>query len=172
MKIVQLVVLAVTLSLFGCTYPILQITGDQDQDALNRNQTLWKNAHLSSYSYTYKRMCFCPPEEDMVVKVQYGDVASASYSPSNTPVLPDRLDDLMTVEDFFQVIQEAITNKVARLDVTYNATLGYPERIFIDIDERMADEEITHLVSNLHSGLTSGLFNESTPGAPEKRILR
>ena len=168
MKIIQLAAFALILALFACAAPGPQTTGDPHQDALNRNQALWKNAHLSSYSYTYKRLCFCPEEEDILVKVQYGDVKAASYSPSNSPVLPDRLDGLMTVEEFFQVIQDAISNKVARLDVTYNSKLGYPERIFIDVDKLMADEEMTHLISNLHAGLTVGLFKEAGPGGPEK----
>ena len=168
MKIMQFAVLALVVALFGCAEPGPQTTGDPNQDALNRNQALWKNAHLSSYSYTYKRVCFCPEEEDILVRVQYGDVKAASYSPSNTPVLPDRLDDLRTVEEFFQIIQDAVTNKVSRLDVTYNAKLGYPERIFIDVDPLIADEEMTHLISNLHAGLTVGLFDESGSGGPKK----
>lgn len=173
MKVVQLFVIAITVSIFGCTmHPVPSITGDPDQDALNKNLSLWNSAHLSTYSYTYKRMCFCPEEEDIVVKVQYGDVVSAFYSPSNTPVLPDRLDDLMTIEKFFLLIQDAISKKVAELDVTYNAEFGYPERIFIDVDKLIADEEITHFISKLHSGLFSDLFDESSPGAPKKRSVK
>ncbi len=150
MKIIQLVVLAMVVSLFGCMHPVPPpTTGNPDQDALNKNHTLWKNAHLSNYTYTYKRLCFCPPEEDIAVTVQYGDV-TAAYYPGNNPVLPERLDGLFTVEELFQVIQKAITDEVARLDVTYNSKLGYPESIFIDVDEQMADEERTHLVSKLH----------------------
>jgi hypothetical protein len=152
MKIIQLVILAAIISLLGCAHSVQPpSTGNPDQDALNRNRALWKNANLSTYTYTYKRMCFCPPEKDIAVTVQYGDVAAASYSPDDTPVLPERLDDLFTVEELFQVIEKAITDEVARLDVTYNSELGYPESIFIDVDEQMADEEITHFVSNLHS---------------------
>lgn len=151
MKVIQLVALALLVSLVACIHPVPPVTtGNPDQDALNKNRALWKKAHLSTYTYTYKRMCFCPPEEDILVKVQYGNVVAASYSPSNNPVMPERLDALMTVEELFQVIQKAITDQVARLDVTYNPSLGYPERIFIDVDERMADEEMTHLVGNLH----------------------
>ncbi|RWX43416.1 hypothetical protein H206_03122 [Candidatus Electrothrix aarhusensis] len=149
MKIVQLVILAAIVSLFGCAH--LPSTGNPDGDALNKNRILWKNANLSNYTYTYKRMCFCPQEEDIVVTVQYGNVTAASYYPSHNPVLPERLDGLFTVEELFQVIQKAITNEVAQLDVTYNAELGYPESIFIDVDKQMIDEEMTHLVSNLHS---------------------
>ena len=150
MKVIQFVVLAVVVSLFGCIHSVPPSTGNLDQDALNKNHALWKNANLSAYAYTYKRICFCPPEEDMVVTVQYDNVISASYSPSNNSVLPERLDELLTVEELFQVIQKAINDEVARLDVTYNSKLGYPESIFIDIDERMADEEMTHSVTNLH----------------------
>lgn len=152
MKVIQLVVLAVVVSLFGCIHPVPPpSTGNPDQDALNSNRTLWKGANLSTYTYTYKRMCFCPPEEDIAVMVQYSNVTAASYYPSNNPVMPERLDSLLTVEELFQVVQKAITDEVAQLDVTYNSELGYPEHIFIDVDKRMADEEMTHLVSNLHS---------------------
>jgi hypothetical protein len=151
MKVIQLVAFALIVSLLGCTHSVSPpMTGNPDQDALNKNRALWKNAHLSTYTYTYKRMCFCPPEEDILVKVQYGNVVSASYSPSNNPVMPERLDGLKSIDEFFQVIQQAITNEVARLEVTYNPRLGYPERIYIDVDERMADEEMEHQVSNLH----------------------
>jgi hypothetical protein len=95
-------------------------------------------------------VCFCPQEEDIVVDVQYGNVVSAHYYPSNDPVMPERFDSLKTVEELFEVIQKAINDDVAQLDVTYNTQLGYPERIYIDVDERMADEEMEHQVSNLH----------------------
>lgn len=151
MKVIQFVLLAVVVSLFGCMYPVTPgTTGNPDQDALNKNLALWKKAHLSTYTYTYKRMCFCPSEEDILVQVQYGNVVAASYSPSNNPVMPERLDDLMTVEELFQVIQKAINDDVAQLEVTYNAQLGYPERVYIDVNERIMDEEVTHIVSNLH----------------------
>ena len=154
MKLIQLVVLAVAVSfvvsLFGCGHLIPSIMDDPQQEALNRNYALWKNTNRSNYTYTYKRMCFCPQEEDIVVTVQYGNVVSAHYYPSENPVMPERLDDLMTVEELFQVIRKAVTDQVARLDVRYNAQSGYPESIFIDVDEQIADEEITHLVSDLH----------------------
>ncbi len=150
MKVLQLVVLALIVSLFGCIYSVPSTTGNPDQDALNKNSILWKEAHLSTYTYTYKVMCFCPPEEDILVRVLYGNVVAASYSPSNNPVMPERFDDLMTVEELFQVIQGAITDEVSRLEVTYNSKLGYPERVYIDVDERMTDEEITHMVNSLH----------------------
>ncbi len=151
MKVIQLVALALLVSLFGCIHSTPPTsTGNPDQDALNKNRILWKNAHLSTYTYTYQVMCFCPPEEDILVRVLYGNVVAASYSPSNNPVMPERLDDLMTVEELFQVIQKAITDEVAQLEVTYNSKLGYPERVYIDVDERMVDEEVSHMVSSLH----------------------
>ena len=167
MKIFQLVALALIVSLVGCIHSAPPpSTGNPDQDALNQNRALWKEAHLSTYTYIYQVMCFCPPEEDILVKVLYDNVVDASYSPSNNPVMPERLDDLMTVEELFQVIQKAIDDEVAQLEVTYNAKLGYPERIYIDIDERMADEEVTHLVSKL--GKDSGALSSSRLGGPLK----
>ena len=150
MKVIKLLALCiVVLSFFACTHSV-QPPADPIQANLNKNMALWQNSNLSTYTYTYKRVCFCPPEEDILVTVTNGQVSAASYSPSGIALPLERVNQFMSVEELFQVIQKAITDQVAKLDVTYNSASGYPESIYIDIDERMADEERTHLVSNLH----------------------
>ena len=150
MKVTQLVVLIfVVVSFFGCTLPVPPPVDNPAQTALNKNRVLWKKSNISSYIYTYKTICFCPEREDIAVAVTNGQVAAASYSPSGTPLTSEELVGLFTVEGLFEVIEKAIEDKVAQLDVTYNAVSGYPEKIFIDVDERMADEEITHIVKEL-----------------------
>jgi hypothetical protein len=38
--------------------------------------------------------------------------------------------------------------------VTYDTELGYPVSIYIDVDERMADEEVSYSVTALHINRT------------------
>ncbi|MCI5144479.1 MAG: hypothetical protein D3923_02895 [Candidatus Electrothrix sp. AR3] len=151
MKTMKLVALCiVVLSLFACTHSVPIPPTNPDQDNLSNNRALWESSHLSTYTYTYtytnKRECLCTPVEDLLITVNNGQVTSnADTSPA-----PEISNQLMTVEELFQVIEQAISDQVDRLDVIYNPTLGYPERITIDVDERMVDEELIHIVKDLH----------------------
>ncbi|MCI5138414.1 MAG: hypothetical protein D3922_08360 [Candidatus Electrothrix sp. AR1] len=91
-----------------------------------------------------------PPEEAILITVSNGQVTAASYSPSDTSLPPERFNDLMTIEKLFQVIQEAITQQYDRLEVTYNATSGYPENIMTNPNEQATDLGRSYTVSNLH----------------------
>ncbi len=161
MKLMKLIALCiVVLSLFACASlipsgpttknPISPVPPTTEQAKLNKNMALWQHSNFSSYTYIYKTICFCPPEENILIMVANGQIVTTSYTPSGTPPLARRVKELMTVKELFQVIQKAISDKVARLEVKYNVTSGYPEKIYIDVDERIADEEMTHIVSNLH----------------------
>ncbi len=39
------------------------------------------------------------------------------------------------------LLQDAVRRKAARIEVSYDGRYGYPAELFIDYDERMADEE-------------------------------
>lgn len=152
MKIIKLVMLClVALSLSACPPPPLPPEPvNPVQAELNKNMALWEHANLSDYTYTYKRNCFCPPEEEMIITITNGQVTAAFYSPSGTSLPPERFNSLMTIEKLFQVIQEAITQEYDRLKVTYNATLGYPENIITNPNEQATDLGVSYVVSNFH----------------------
>ncbi|TGD72322.1 hypothetical protein E4634_15265 [Mangrovimicrobium sediminis] len=120
-----------------------------EQKALNQAEKLWSEAAVDSYTYIYSRLCFCPPEEDLVVTVTEGQVTSAFYTPSGTYLTELSLFDLNTIEDFFALVQQAIDEPVASLEVVYNPDLGYPVTIAIDYDLSIADDEITHRIRDL-----------------------
>jgi len=150
MKIIKMVALCIiVLSLFACT-PLPPEPVNPVQAELNKNMELWRHSDLSNYTYTYKRNCFCPPEEAILITVTNGQVTAASYSPSDTPLPPERLNNIMTIDKLFQVIQEAITQQYDRLEVTYNATSGYPESIITNPNEQATDLGGSYIVSNLH----------------------
>ncbi|CAK8722813.1 MAG: hypothetical protein D3920_15070 [Candidatus Electrothrix sp. AW2] len=152
MKIINIVALCfVMLSLSACPPPpIPPEPVNPVQAELNKNMALWEHVKPSDYTYTYKRNCFCPPEEEIIITITNGQVTAAFYSPSGTALPPENFDNLMTIEKLFQVIQKAITQEYDRLEVTYNATLGYPENIVTDPNERATDLGVGYVVSNFH----------------------
>ena len=150
MKLIRIVALCIViLSLFACT-PSVPNPNNPDQADLNKNMALWRHSNISTYEYTYKRNCFCPPEEAILLTVINGQVTAASYSPSDTPLPSEKLNSLMTIEKLFQVIQEAITQQYDLLEVTYNSTSGYPENISTNPNEQATDLGVSYIVSNLH----------------------
>ncbi len=120
-----------------------------DQSELDDNIDFWADTGSGSYQFTYSESCFCPPEEAIVTTVVLDEITEAFYTPSGVYLSEDDLDGLDTINSLFSLIQAAITDDVAILEVTYNRFRGYPERIFIDVDENIADDEITRLVTDL-----------------------
>ena len=144
---VWVIILAVTL-LAGCDTATQDTTVGSEQSNLDQSISLWDASKISTYQYTYKRACNCMPEQDIVVAVASGDISEAFYTPAGSYLNDDELDSLYTVENMFELIQEAIDLNVAVLEVAYNRETGYPEQIYIDINKNLADEEITHFVKD------------------------
>ncbi len=46
-----------------------------------------------------------------------------------------------TVEGLFDLIADAIARRAYSIQAAYHPDLGYPESVYIDYDERQADEE-------------------------------
>jgi hypothetical protein len=53
------------------------------------------------------------------------------------------------VEQLFGVILHAIANDAHAIDVEYDASLGYPRRVFVDWHAGMADDEVEYRVLEL-----------------------
>jgi hypothetical protein len=113
------------------------------QQALNQNIALWQQAGISTYQYTFRKMCYCPPlQGDVVVMVVNGQVSEAFRIPSGTYLSMQELAGVFPVEGLFARVQEAIDSRVAKLEVTYNAQRGFPEYISIDHNLALIDDEI------------------------------
>ncbi len=120
---------------------------NQAQASLDRNREIWTANGIANYQYTFRRSCECLPEEDIVVTVQNGEVAAAVYTPSGEAVSMERMADLDTVEDLFDLIQAAIERPADRVQVQYDPNYGHPANIYIDYDFQVADEEVSYKIS-------------------------
>ncbi len=139
-------VISVMILLAGCDNATQNSELDSEQSSLDQSILLWNTSKIASYQYTYKRECYCMPEQDIVVAVTSGDVSEAFYTPGGSYLADEDLDSLYTIENMFELIQEAIDLNVAVLEVDYNQETGHPEEIYIDRNKNLADEEITYIV--------------------------
>jgi hypothetical protein len=108
---------------------------------------LWTLLALPAYRFTLTTLCNCLPESNIEVTVRDGQVYSAVYIDTRTPVSPERLLSLPTLTVLFDLGGNAYARNAAQVRFTSNTRYGFLESIFIDYDVQIADEEIGYQVS-------------------------
>lgn len=117
--------------------------GAADRRALARNRALWSRVGPASYRYVYSPRCGeCAPSSQRPtwLTVQAGKVVDATYVDGGTPVLVGP-QVYATVDSLFALVQRAYDAHAAEVQVTYDASFGYPTDVWIDWRRDMADEE-------------------------------
>ncbi|WP_338421770.1 DUF6174 domain-containing protein [Nostoc flagelliforme] len=117
---------------------------------LRFNKGLWDRANIYNYHITVSNSCFCITDArgPVVIRVRNGQPTSITSVATGQPVNPQFFQKYDTIPELFNVIQDAINRKAYNVDVEYNAKLGYPTKINIDYDSRIADEEIFLTIEN------------------------
>jgi hypothetical protein len=106
--------------------------------ALARSQ--WAAQGLRSYRFTVQKGCFCPEEYTRPVTITVRDGVAVDA--------PEHLAAYSNVEKVLDVLAAADASKADQLDVNFT-TAGWPQRIYVDQNKSMADEEYTLTLSDL-----------------------
>ncbi|MEY2941634.1 MAG: hypothetical protein RJA67_1319 [Bacteroidota bacterium] len=130
----------IILLLFGCK------TVEPLDDA-SANLNLWNEKKIENYSFSFKRICFCPVEYvgPHQVVVQNGKVVTVNGLPYNSS---ERYGVMYTIPELLQVIKVNLDKNPAKKTLNFNPTYGYPTSAFFDFSEMMADDEIGYEVTN------------------------
>ena len=120
------------------------------QADLLRHQGRWERRRVANYVYKGAWNCFCPIDytADAEVTVREGIVVRIASADPAVPHIPDP-ERFVSVKDLFVLLQSALDEDAARIDVTYNKEFGYPEQFFVDYHENMADEERGFVIRSL-----------------------
>ena len=111
------------------------------------NQTLWNGKNILNYTFTLRLVCLCPPGRlgPNIVKVVNGKIAAVngkSYDESVTG-------KLYPIKEYFDFIKSSLDKKPFRSDISYNPKYGYPEIVYFDFNEAVADDEIRYAIISL-----------------------
>ena len=68
---------------------------------------------------------------------------------NETPCNPEQHWGVMTISQFFNEIENAEREEVFMLSVEYDKDKGFPNYIYIDREEMIADEEIGYTITNM-----------------------
>lgn len=140
MRIKPLIVL---LPLFaGCV--IFSSNGEDDQGELDLNRSLWDAAAIHDYSMSFQRLClFCSVEFLIPVRITVrGDtILELTNLDTGAPVQQPAEGAFLTIEGVFDVIQGAINQNAAEIDVSYNSMFGYPADVNIDPSRSLFNDD-------------------------------
>jgi hypothetical protein len=120
-------------------------------DDLSSAEERWAKGGLINYRYTLQIGCFCPPplNDQLLVEVRNGATVRVSAVSSGEDVSLAMVDRVATIPGLFATIRDANERKADKIDVSYNAALGYPERISIDYIVQAVDDEVGYIVTDL-----------------------
>jgi len=118
--------------------------------ALENARKKWHDNSGQYYTIQSQRICFCLPEMSalMTISVLENSVLSAIGSNSGAIVSKEIREEITTVDDLFNLLEQAITDDLS-IEVTYNADYGYPETAKIDIEQLAVDGGLHITLSKL-----------------------
>jgi hypothetical protein len=130
----------------GCT--LLTAPAGPDEE-LARARARWAAADLQGYSVVQTRICECLPPYRYTLIVEGGRVTDVGYERDAAWPTVAPLDSFLTVDQVFELLERVRQRHPAYWRVRYHPKYGYPTDIFVDIDARIVDDEISLTLSDL-----------------------
>lgn len=129
---------------------------------LAEHKALWERSQPPHYRYRFETSCFCQAKgkEPVWIEVRGGQTVAITDGATGEPVTAARqesLDDMSTIEKLFTWIEQVGRPASGRgrapdqLEVSYDATLGYPTRIAIDAIADAVDDEFSYQITALET---------------------
>ena len=120
---------------------------DDDLSEVEQNRRQWERLGIDAYAYDLTIVCFCAHVAPVRVQVRADTVFSATNPETGETVEePYRT---RTIDELFDVVEDAVAQQADRLEVEYDEAFGYPARIYVDYRFNLADEEMTFVAENL-----------------------
>jgi len=144
MRIKPLLVLPL---LVGCV--IFSSPEEDIQGELDVNRALWDAAAIHDYSMSFQRLClFCSVEFLIPVRITVrGDtIHEVTDLDTGAPVVEPAEGAFLTIDGVFDVIQDAINQNAAEIDIRYNSMFGYPTDVNIDFSRSLFNDDTQFLI--------------------------
>lgn len=145
---------AVVLLILACLATGAAQVGAQNADALEQlqiNRRKWQSKEIKNYKFHFNWICFCGLRgRPFIITVRDGKVEDVRYAEGEQrPIEPEHLERFKTtVDELFDLVQQAIKRKAYRINVSYDPELGYPKLAFIDYHRNIVDEELGFRIEN------------------------
>ncbi|MEE3302125.1 MAG: DUF6174 domain-containing protein [Candidatus Neomarinimicrobiota bacterium] len=135
-------------------------TKDTSDSSLEVSLKKWQSHVFTSYRMNMDISCFCIPAPNIDVRVKNGEIALINGENFTDDELKNKFWHAQTVDNLFKIIENNLSRNPHKKRLKFNETYGYPEEIYFDIDEMMADDEVEYLVHSF-SPINDGCIDES-----------
>jgi hypothetical protein len=149
-RVVLVLFLLLTPVALGAQCSILS-PGGGDPRSLDEARERWEAAAVDDYTLVLRRSCFCIAREPVRIEVRDGQSVSYTLVGTGQPLPAEQREWYPTVAGLFEFLQEARDRDAARIDVRYHDRLGYPVHVWVDYDERLADEEMGYDIDSFEA---------------------
>jgi hypothetical protein len=119
----------------------------QQSNDLESARQRWRAQNLHTYAFTLQRSCFCGNVHPLYVVV-LSDTVAGVLDLETTESVDRQLGE--TVDGLFTFVQNAIGGHAQVIRAEYDAAKGFPAEIDYDGQARIADDEISYRVSDVH----------------------
>lgn len=116
----------------------------------------WSNS-ADSYSMFFSSRCNNCDSTETKVRVVDNVIVSVTYTTNEQDVRSDT--NQRTVLEMFDLIEDALEQNAAVVDVTYDPTFGYPTKTVVDYDPSRPEDDVSVVIRNYFP-----LTFESRPG--------
>lgn len=125
--------------LFSCT------KSAEDRE-LSSNQSTWNRKNIHNYEFSLTVNCFCPEARvgPHLIKVADDQIVSVN----NLPYDPSVAGELLTIDDLFTFVATSIERNPYSQTIEYNSAFGYPQTVWFDYNNAIADEELGYVVTD------------------------
>ena len=129
---------------------------------LSESQKKWESHNFKSYRMKLSIACYCIPPHDIDIRVENNRISLINTGDLSFPEpdLKNKFWHAKTVDDLFSFINEKLSDDPYQKTLKFNSTYGYPEEIFFDMDEMIADEEIGYTIHSFNS-INNGCIDSS-----------
>jgi probable HAF family extracellular repeat protein len=128
----------------GFPNPALALT----QVELETMRDLWIANGSKDYNFFMQQTCFCPPDviRPGLVEVRSGSITAVIDAETLQPLEPQ---EFLTIDGLFDELQTALVLPAFAIEAQFDAVLGYPTRISIDLVENLADDVVDYTARDL-----------------------
>ena len=109
---------------------------------------LWYSLNIENYEMIQQISCFCFPYEFNLpksIKVENDEIVLIDGKDPKETV---GYESFYSINSLFYFIESKLKENPEIYEINYNKEYGYPESIYFDMSEKIADEEIGYYISD------------------------
>lgn len=112
---------------------------------IERNRRLWRDSGIVNYRMTVdvQKTGHATPMGKFIIEVRDRKAVSIKLASDPTrDAMSERFSRYDTIDDIFDIIETAGVMRPDKMDIEYDAKLGYPKKLNLDPDASAMDDEL------------------------------